>query len=295
MAANLQVQNGLGATAQAVKDQTGHTSSLAFSIDAVGVGTTQPKTLLTVGTPKGAGVQEGTRINNPSGFVGNGHGSSLVFSQDRSPAEDMLMAAIECVQDIENSSERAYLAFRTRHGIGAANGVSEKLRISADANVSIVTIFGKCDVRGNIQVTGDIILPGADCAEYFDVEDAQALQPGTVMVVGKADKLCQSREAYDKRVAGVLSGAGDYRPGVILGQKQSQNDRLLLALTGKAFCNVDAQYSPIGVGDLLTTSPTLGYAMRADDPITAFGAVIGKALRPLPEGRGMIPILISLQ
>ena len=39
----------------------------------------------------------------------------------------------------------------------------------------------------------------------------------------------------------------------------------------------------------------LGYAMKADDPFKAFGAVIGKALRSLEAGRGMIPILIALQ
>jgi hypothetical protein len=35
--------------------------------------------------------------------------------------------------------------------------------------------------------------------------------------------------------------------------------------------------------------------MKASDPARAFGAVIGKALHPLQEGRGLIPILVSLQ
>ncbi len=171
------------------------------------------------------------------------------------------------------------------------------MRISSAGNVGIGTTNPqeKLEVNGNILATGDVILTGADCAEDFDVKDAQALEPGTVMVIGDEDRLHQSKEAYDKRVAGVLSGAGDYRPGIILGKEQSQNNRLPLALTGKVFCKVDAQYSPIGVGDLLTTSPTLGHAMKADDPLKAFGAVIGKALRPLAEGQGLIPILIALQ
>ncbi len=33
----------------------------------------------------------------------------------------------------------------------------------------------------------------------------------------------------------------------------------------------------------------------ARDPERAFGAVLGKALRPLPTGRGLIPVLIALQ
>jgi hypothetical protein len=46
---------------------------------------------------------------------------------------------------------------------------------------------------------------------------------------------------------------------------------------------------------MLTTSDTVGHAMKACDPVRAFGAVIGKALANLTDGRGLIPILISLQ
>jgi hypothetical protein len=35
--------------------------------------------------------------------------------------------------------------------------------------------------------------------------------------------------------------------------------------------------------------------MKAADREHAFGAVIGKALAPLPSGRGLIPILVALQ
>jgi hypothetical protein len=49
------------------------------------------------------------------------------------------------------------------------------------------------------------------------------------------------------------------------------------------------------VGNMLTTSFTPGHAMKASDPVKAFGAVIGKALRPLRKGKDLIPILIALQ
>ena len=35
--------------------------------------------------------------------------------------------------------------------------------------------------------------------------------------------------------------------------------------------------------------------MKAADPFKAFGTVIGKALRPLEAGQGLIPILVALQ
>src|SRR5262249_19037417 len=106
----------------------------------------------------------------------------------------------------------------------------------------------------------------------------------------------ESAMSYDKRVAGVISGAGGYKPGLILDNKQSADDhRVPVALMGKVYCKVDAQYGSIEVGDLLTTSATPGHAMKVQDPMQAFGAVIGKALRSLAKGKALVPILAALQ
>ena len=115
------------------------------------------------------------------------------------------------------------------------------------------------------------------------------------MVLDDDGDLQPGQKAYDKKVAGVISGAGEFTPGIVLDKRHSHNNRKPIALLGKVYCRVDAQYSPVEVGDLLTTSATLGHAMKATDPSMAFGAVIGKALRPLKEGTGVIPILIALQ
>lgn len=143
--------------------------------------------------------------------------------------------------------------------------------------------------------SGDIRLSNSDCAEEFDVSELSESEPGTVMVLDHGERLQQSTKAFDKRVAGVVSGAGDYRPGIVLDKKPTQANRIPLALVGKVYCKVDAEYSPVQVGDLLTTSPTPGHAMKADDPLKAFGAVIGKALRGLEHGQDLIPILVALQ
>jgi hypothetical protein len=149
--------------------------------------------------------------------------------------------------------------------------------------------------EGDVEVTGDIRLLNADCAEDFNVSAVASVEPGTVMVLGEEEVLLPSHQAYDKRVAGVISGAGSYKPGIVLDKQKSQQRRLPVALLGKVFCKVDAQFGAVAVGDLLTTSSTPGHAMRVDDPMKAFGAVIGKALRPLKEGQELIPILIALQ
>jgi hypothetical protein len=177
----------------------------------------------------------------------------------------------------------------TGSGVGVA-GISTM-------GIGILGQGGKLAGRfeGDVEVTGDIRLENADCAEDFDVFAFEEVEPGTVMVIDEAGSLQQSRQAYDKRVAGVISGAGGYKPGIVLDRQQARADRMPIALLGKAYCKVDAQYGAVDVGDLLTSSPTPGHAMKAEDPLRAFGAVIGKALRPLKAGRGLVPILIALQ
>jgi hypothetical protein len=153
----------------------------------------------------------------------------------------------------------------------------------------------KLQVSGDVSVSGDVLLTGADCAEEFDSAGNLPSDPGTVMVIDEGGALRESCDPYDKKVAGVVSGGGDYKHALLLDKRSSDECRVSLALVGKVYCKVDAQYSPIGVGDLLTTSPTAGHAMKATDPVKAFGCVIGKALRRLEQGCALIPILIALQ
>lgn len=68
---------------------------------------------------------------------------------------------------------------------------------------------------------------------------------GTVLVIDKEGLLCETNEPYDKRVAGVVSGAGNYRHGILLDRQPSAEPSVPLALTGKAYCKVDAQYGPL--------------------------------------------------
>jgi hypothetical protein len=148
-------------------------------------------------------------------------------------------------------------------------------------------------------VTGHIQFVGADCAETFAVaasdDESVHAGPGTVMVIHSELALRPSDREYDRCVAGIVSGAGDFGPALLLDSREYPGVRAPVALLGKVYCKVDARYSPIEVGDLLTTSPTLGHAMKATDRRRAPGAIVGKALRPLGAGRGLIPILVALQ
>jgi hypothetical protein len=183
-------------------------------------------------------------------------------------------------------------ATESRIGMGQRNGRPGHIQMY-DGNGNLTVDINASG--GDISLNGDLTLAGADCAEQFEMQDASSAEPGTIVVIDDEGKLRESQSAYDRRVAGVVSGAGDYRPGIVLDKRSSSAGRASVALVGKVYCKVDADFAPITVGDLLTTSARAGFAMKAIDPAQAFGAVIGKALRPLRAGQGMIPILVALQ
>ncbi len=196
-----------------------------------------------------------------------------------------------------NVTGEAVLAALQVNGNANVTGeaVVTALQVNGNANVTGETVVTALQVNGNANVTGDVVLTGADCAEDFDVAAEVEVEPGTVMVIDDREVLRPSSQPYDRRVAGVVSGAGAFKPALLLDRRASSHKRRPVALVGKVYCNVDASYGPIDVGDLLTTSLTPGHAMKAADPAQAFGAVIGKALRPLKSGRGLVPILVALQ
>jgi hypothetical protein len=142
--------------------------------------------------------------------------------------------------------------------------------------------------------TGDIMLANADYAEEFDLAEA-GIEPGTVVVLTEDGSVAASEKAYDTRVAGVISGAGSYRPGLVLDRRDTGRDRAPVSLLGKVCVLADATDGPIAVGDLLTTALTPGHVMAVTEPERAFGAVVGKALEALPSGRGLIPVLVTLR
>jgi len=55
------------------------------------------------------------------------------------------------------------------------------------------------------------------------------------------------------------------------------------------------EFGPVRAGDLLTTSPTAGHAMKASDRERVFVAVLGKAFRSLDKRPAFVPILVTLK
>ncbi len=147
-----------------------------------------------------------------------------------------------------------------------------------------------------LQITG-----GADLSEQFEVQAGAAGLPpqaGYVVSIDAAHpgELTVSSQAYDRKVAGVVSGAGGVQPGMLMGQRGTPaNGQHPVALTGRVYVWVDAAYGAVEPGDLLTTSDTPGHAMKVTDYERSQGAILGKAMTGLASGRDLVLVLVTLQ
>ena len=161
---------------------------------------------------------------------------------------------------------------------------------------------GRVRIDGNLEIFNpggnDKLITlgeGLDYAEGFHVSEEREPNPGCVLVIDPENpgELRLSDEAYDTKVAGIAAGGKGLGSGVRLGGEEFDCD---VALAGRVYCNVDATETAVRPGDLLTTSATTGYAMKVSDHIRAQGAILGKAMESLEQGKkGQILVLVTLQ
>lgn len=170
------------------------------------------------------------------------------------------------------------------------------LKNSGDVGIGTATPAAKLDVNGTVRTRILTITGGADIAEPFEV-GGDPLPAGSVVVIDpdQPGRLMRSTRAYDKRVAGIISGANGVRPGLTLEQEDVLGTGQPVALGGRVYALADASGSAIEPGDLLTTSSTPGHAMKAADDARASGAILGKAMSGLKAGQGLVLVLVSLQ
>lgn len=179
--------------------------------------------------------------------------------------------------------------------------------IRDSAGVAQIELDGEFGVTGDpgrivtpvLQITG-----GSDLSEDFDVS-GENVSPGMVVCIDEKNpgKLLISSNAYDRKVAGIVSGANGVRTGLLMGQKKAADGdasiadgKYPVALTGRVYCQVDATEAEIAPGDMLTTSSTPGHAMKVLDHGKAHGAVIGKAMSGLAKGeKGLVLVLVNMQ
>ena len=167
-------------------------------------------------------------------------------------------------------------------------------------NVGIGTAApqAKLDVNGRARVHTLELVGGADLAEPFQVSSETPIEPGFVVAIDpeNAGQMRLTQTPYDRTVAGVISGANGIDTGLLLRQTGTVADgEWPVALTGRVYVKVDASHGTVRPGDLLTTSPTPGHAMVVRDHNLAQGAILGKAMTGLDQGKGAVLLLVGLQ
>lgn len=202
----------------------------------------------------------------------------------------------------------AYVANTNAGGIGIFSTVT-----STDANTVIVNkgtgdlikafsgstggdLVFKVANNGTTSVSVLTITGGSDLAEKFDINGEA--KPGMVVEIDPDNpgKMRISRGAYNRRVAGVISGANKVEAGMVLADLPGSSNSLPVALTGRVWVHCIADGKAIEPGDMLTTADRPGHAMPVLEHDRANGAVLGKAMSRLGKGEtGMVLTLVNLQ
>lgn len=183
------------------------------------------------------------------------------------------------------------------------DGSGARMTMRDDGGTTSITIDADHLGSGDSRIIVDELelVGGSDFAEMFDVREMKdptdKILPGMVVAIDpeRPGKLKVCDEEFDKKVAGIISGAGGVKPGLMMG-----DDRTLasgdypVALSGRVYVKATEKNGEINPGDFLTTSALPGYAMKVKDVEKASGSIIGKAMTPVNE-EGLVLVLVSLQ
>ncbi len=281
----------------------------------VGIGATNPPLKLTVQTPPNSyGIEHtdgavrigtyaasssggwlGTFTNHKLNFFTNNGSPGLTVDTNGSVGVGTTAPASKLDVNGDVSGTRLILradpAAPTNAAILCANpNVTNFVPFNTANNRAMSIIVHDASVR---QLT---IRGGADLAEPFPMAE-QGVPPGAVVSIDAKNpgKLRMSRGAYDKRAAGIVSGANGIKPGISMIDEEQLEAGENVALSGRVYVQANTSAGAIEPGDLLTTSDLPGEAMKAVDHQRAQGSVLGKAMTPLTEGTGMVLVLVTLQ
>lgn len=210
-------------------------------------------------------------------------------------------------QDPRQASEVVYRfgtsgSLWARESVGADGDIVAGRDLISGRHLSVQgAIYGGGNISGRT-----VTVRGADLAEGFEVAaaaGADAAEPAPGMIVSidpeRPGKLRVSSVAYDRRVAGAISGANGVDAGVMLGSGNGQphiDGPHPVAMAGRVWVHADESAGRIRPGDRLTTSGSRpGHAMRVTDEARAPGAVVGKAMTEVDPASGMVLVLVNLQ
>lgn len=299
------VSEAIGGVSASIGTSTKH----AFRINAGGEGRLQiyPTGDVVVGSNAVGSFGKFTVAtpNNSYGISHLGDGGNILATRMGGTSAGIGTFSHTNMRIFANGVSSIFIAEATSNvGIGTDNPLNKLEVIGTIAGYSVngYGIYGESTngfagfFNGKVAVKVLHITGGSDLAEPFET-NGNKIEPGSVMIIDdeNSGKLRLSQEAYDKKVAGIVSGAGGVNPGITLRQDGVLEGETLIAMSGKVYCKAEAFAGSIKPGDLLTTSDMAGYAMKASDKELSPGAVIGKAMTGLESGKGLILVLVNLQ
>jgi len=251
----------------------------------VGIGVTVPEANLHVrATPEQIGLMVEGRAGQWGATIGGNGTNGASYGLQVTGGTTASDVAVR-VTDALNTRELFRIRGDGNVGIGTTNP-EYPLVVNGDAFFAGTTSARVLEIRG-----------GSDLAEPFEISESQPIPKGALVIIDEENpgQLKLSHQAYDKRVAGVVSGAGGINPGLTLTQQGVMEGGQNVALSGRVYALATAANGPIKPGDLLTTSDVPGHAMKATDRELWPGAVIGKAMSGLEKGEGLVLVLVNLQ
>ncbi len=138
--------------------------------------------------------------------------------------------------------------------------------------------------RGKVYTAGGVVSNSSDIAEWIKYI-GQKPEEGDVLIAAGEEKVTLSSKSYDSRVLGAVTTD----PGVVMSAENAGDDAVRIGLAGRIPVKVSGENGSIKAGDLLTTSDTLGHAMKATARSVG---IIGVALEDFNGSTGKIMMLI---
>jgi hypothetical protein len=311
----LRVENtrteGIGVTGVA-HNGADATGVFGWTTQGVGVrGSSDSSTGVRGTSNSGVGVK-GESVNGAGVFAHSDNGTSIYVDGAGTAGLYIQSSGTSAIYVESSGGSGVFVGAAAGNGMSISSAGLDGIHVytAGDDGVHVEpAIGGMCYRCGSKEDDGFVVLntgevrsevgygtPARDFAVMMDVAgDKASYEPGDVLVASSTGEgsLERSSAPYSPAVVGIYSAA----PGFVGGQPVSDQHTggVPVAILGVVSCKVSAENGPIRPGDLLVTSATPGYAMRADRDSAQLGTILGKALGSLDSGTGLIQVLVTLQ